>query len=1185
MCSTRLWRLRAFIIVAITLTLLRMASPQSISGQLPQDQTAGSQQEALCRTGQDLALAIANPLVEVAVLLEDVTLTDRDFSDTQQQGLVPLQRNFTVRGSKNDRPTVLDFNYLRSKVVLIGRLCLLFRNLFLVNCRRGSATQQPGFDFLTAAPDPNGQAAIVQMQDCFIVYRFCFPPYIAIKAFENLTRPYEIPGKTEYTLPYPSPYTCPNSSTGIAVPMARNATSLTDANAAGSSKPLSDYPCVKLVILYADVAVYGGDMNDDGSPAYNSSKYAVYAQNTLALCTDVLQNECILRYGPFGCLTYTIKPFLSPPPANTRGTAAAISGRPDADHAPSDPHRRRSTIILASTIGGAALLAVAVAVTVAVFVARQRRFGAPSAGEPAAARPIDATCISVSSKVSAESPEDCRRGSTSNEFFRSNDIYVASGGSALDLCTALPEKSQLKVPVIAAAADATAAATTADGPGADDMSHSAVHAGSAGGDLCFGSVCTASAEGFDVALLPVTALTPLHPGIDLDVRLDFDGGGSSRGGLQLSSVTLGKGAFGRVLAGTYGGLRVAVKIIDQGLMSQWPGVPLTLPPPAASGNSATEDGRGVAVNNKVDDHPQEGGGAAGSPVVIGQGIGANADAGVTRGPRTLMHVVDAAAPSSSPGNAKSEDLISPHFRSSAGAAIVGGGEADEVPRDCLPSGRSCRCPLGIPAGEVSSHRVVARLRTTAQCRPAEGNDTGAESYHPGQVRCCRAGGVGSSVEVSGVPDPTNNSAGAGAGVGAAGTSATAAVALCGALVPPVGDTVADAGATMLPLPPALPVAAVAAGLAVVKCTPALGAASNPAVSASVTSHTQFSAFFNRDPEIAGGGSGGGGRTSTKPKDSQAALLPAPEQNSSRSVGSPAAVATMGPAAAAVEAQARPPARPAVTKRELTLKQEVEVLARCQHPNVVRLLAACLRPPRFCLVMELMETSLDRLLYNPERHHKLLPLDTVLHIAIQIAKGLAYLHPTIVHRDLKPGNVLISHSDAPGRFTVKLADFGLSRLRDTVLVTEHPEVGTAPYIAPEAFDVFNNRITDRVDVYALGIILWEMLAGRPPWSGLNIVVIALSVAMYRQRPPLVAVPRDRCPRKLRLLIESCWEHIPERRPAAAEVVKRLALIQQQFHLSCTTVGSDATTASAAVVRQKNSPYCHLVAAPPPPPPPQ
>eukprot|EP00198_Chlamydomonas_reinhardtii_P011782 XP_001701119.1 predicted protein [Chlamydomonas reinhardtii] len=102
-----------------------------------------------------------------------------------------------------------------------------------------------------------------------------------------------------------------------------------------------------------------------------------------------------------------------------------------------------------------------------------------------------------------------------------------------------------------------------------------------------------------------------------------------------------------------------------------------------------------------------------------------------------------------------------------------------------------------------------------------------------------------------------------------------------------------------------------------------------------------------------------------------------------------------------------------------LAQEVEVMGRCRHPNVLRLLAACVAPPRLCLVMELMETSLERLLYgsgssyghivggraggggdggNGVAPQPLLPLAVVLDIALDVAHGLSYLHPTIIHRE-------------------------------------------------------------------------------------------------------------------------------------------------------------------------------------------
>eukprot|EP00198_Chlamydomonas_reinhardtii_P001658 XP_001690994.1 predicted protein [Chlamydomonas reinhardtii] len=160
----------------------------------------------------------------------------------------------------------------------------------------------------------------------------------------------------------------------------------------------------------------------------------------------------------------------------------------------------------------------------------------------------------------------------------------------------------------------------------------------------------------------------------------------------------------------------------------------------------------------------------------------------------------------------------------------------------------------------------------------------------------------------------------------------------------------------------------------------------------------------------------------------------------------------------------------------TLQQEVDCLARCKHPCIVRLLAVCAEPP--LMVMELMDTSLDRLQYGRRggaAATSLLPLSLVLHIGIEVARGLAYMHPNLAHRDLKPANVLISQPDSE-RPIVKIADFGLSRLLDTAVITRNPDAGTPPYMAPECLDLGNRvAITHKVDVFALAVMLAEMLA--------------------------------------------------------------------------------------------------------------
>ncbi|KAG2493748.1 hypothetical protein HYH03_007971 [Edaphochlamys debaryana] len=255
----------------------------------------------------------------------------------------------------------------------------------------------------------------------------------------------------------------------------------------------------------------------------------------------------------------------------------------------------------------------------------------------------------------------------------------------------------------------------------------------------------------------------------------------------------------------------------------------------------------------------------------------------------------------------------------------------------------------------------------------------------------------------------------------------------------------------------------------------------------------------------------------------------------------------------------------------SLVREVEVLGRVSHPNVVRLLAACVMPPRMGLVLELMETSLSRLMYKMgPPHAPLLPIDEVLTIATHVAAGLAYLHPTIVHRDLKPANVLISGYGTP-QLVAKLADFGLSRLRSTTVATEHPEAGTAAYLAPECYDIHNCYVTHDADMYSFGVLLWEMLMGREPWQGLPVMVIATKIQLHGERLPVDAVAWARgwaeVPPKLLHLLHQCFDQVPSRRPAAAEAVKQLLLVREELaHLAAADRSPAVTGASSGLQPQ-------------------
>ena len=215
----------------------------------------------------------------------------------------------------------------------------------------------------------------------------------------------------------------------------------------------------------------------------------------------------------------------------------------------------------------------------------------------------------------------------------------------------------------------------------------------------------------------------------------------------------------------------------------------------------------------------------------------------------------------------------------------------------------------------------------------------------------------------------------------------------------------------------------------------------------------------------------------------------------------------------------------------SFKREVDVLSRVKHQNVVRLHGASMCPPNVFIVMELLQGSLRDHLDEAGA----MPYREILVLANEISSALAYLHPTIVHRDLKPQNILMDKSGS-----AKVADFGIAKFKQSTYLQTTKGNGTPAYMAPESFG--SEKISEKADVFSLGMILWECWTGQQPWKEVQIPFqVVMLVGVEKKRP---AIPED-CPKQLASLIQRCWDDDPHRRPSCAEVERRTRLLLHEL----------------------------------------
>ncbi|WP_335939069.1 serine/threonine-protein kinase [Streptomyces sp. PTD5-9] len=211
-------------------------------------------------------------------------------------------------------------------------------------------------------------------------------------------------------------------------------------------------------------------------------------------------------------------------------------------------------------------------------------------------------------------------------------------------------------------------------------------------------------------------------------------------------------------------------------------------------------------------------------------------------------------------------------------------------------------------------------------------------------------------------------------------------------------------------------------------------------------------------------------------------------------------------------------------------RERSVLLRLTHENIVRTRDLVVEGDLLALVMDLIEgPDLHRYL---RENGPLTPVAAAL-LTAQIADALAASHADgVVHRDLKPANVLLDERD--GGMRPMLTDFGIARLADSPGLTRtHEFVGTPAYVAPESAE--GRPQTSAVDIYGAGILLYELVTGRPPFSGATALeVLHQHLSEEPRRPTTVPEP-------LWTVIERCLSKDPERRPSAENLARALRTV--------------------------------------------
>jgi hypothetical protein len=234
----------------------------------------------------------------------------------------------------------------------------------------------------------------------------------------------------------------------------------------------------------------------------------------------------------------------------------------------------------------------------------------------------------------------------------------------------------------------------------------------------------------------------------------------------------------------------------------------------------------------------------------------------------------------------------------------------------------------------------------------------------------------------------------------------------------------------------------------------------------------------------------------------------------------------------------------------SFRKEVAIMKKLRHPNIVQFMGACSKPPNLCIVTQYVSRgSLFKLLHRSEANPINMDERRRLQMALDVARGMNYLHtcrPPVIHRDLKSPNLLVDKD-----MTVKVCDFGLSRVRHATVLSAKSQAGTPEWTAPEVLQ--GKPCNEASDVYSFGVILWELHTGEEPWTDKSAMQVVGAVGFANERLP---VPEGMKP-GLADLMQRCFGP-SEDRPSFSEII---SILKRQVNVLI-TAGSAARSAAAS-----------------------